>query len=212
MSFLNVTDRGWSEITKRENPWWRWGLTLNAVPGLEFSFRIRLSQQLSLKYFKRQRYKSRFLRLVWCPCPLQMTAAHRQPWCDSPRQPRTKECSLAVMYRMKCKRQHHKIINLLFYSPVPPWRNIKSFLQKRFFKSFWFQWWCMRYKLFFPKNILNHSSQFSKDYGKYMEKYSKIWTSKLRWDIYGFNKDDPDIYGFLYHWHTIIKSAQSCEW
>ena len=97
MSFLNVTDRGWSEIRKRENPWWRWGLTLNAVPGLEFSFRVRLSQQLSLKYFKRQRYKSRFLRLVWCPCPLQMTAAHRQPWCDSPRQPRTKECSLAGM-------------------------------------------------------------------------------------------------------------------
>ena len=118
MSFPNVTDRGWSEIRKRENPWWRWGLTLNAVPGLEFSFRVRLSQQLSLKYFKRQRYKSRFLRLVWCPCPLQMTAAHRQPWCDSPRQPRTKECNLAVMYRTKCQRQHHKIINLLFYSPV----------------------------------------------------------------------------------------------
>ena len=37
-----------------------------------------------------------------------------------------------------------------------------------------------------------------------MEKYNKIWTSELHWDIYGFNKDDPDIYGFLPIHYIII--------
>ena len=47
-------------------------------------------------------------------------------------------------------------------------------------------------------NILKHSSYFSKDSWEiYIEKYNKIWRSNLRWDIYGSNKDDPHIYGFL---------------
>ena len=60
---------------------------------------------------------------------------------------------------------HHLRLNSTCFTP---WLNIKSFLQMRFFKSFWFQWWCMRYQLFFPKNILNHSSQFSKDFLEYV--------------------------------------------
>ena len=44
----------------------------------------------------------------------------------------------------------------------------------------------------------------------YIEKFANIGRSELRWDISGLFLDDRDISGFLAHWHTIIKSAQSC--
>ena len=45
----------------------------------------------------------------------------------------------------------------------------------------------------------------------YIEKFTNIGKSELRWDISGLFLDDTDISGFLSHWNTIIKSAQSCE-
>ena len=55
--------------------------------------------------------------------------------------------------------------------------------------------------IFSIENYLNDTAEFSEDMREiYMEKFTKIRTSELRWDIYGLNKDDPDIYGFLCHW------------
>ena len=64
-----------------------------------------------------------------------------------------------------------------------------------------------------PQNNLNDTTQFREDLMEiYIEKFTTIGTSKLRWDISGLFLDDRDISGFLCHWHTIIKSAQSCGW
>ena len=68
--------------------------------------------------------------------------------------------------------------------------------------------------IFWPKNPMNDTSQFREDIGEiyYIKKFANIGRSKLHWDISGLFLDDRDISGFLSHWHTIIKSAQSCGW
>ena len=69
------------------------------------------------------------------------------------------------------------------------------------------------------KYILKHPAYLSKDIWEiYIEKVNKIWRSNLRWDIYGSNKDDPDIYGFspityiiahmTVHFLTLLSMAQ----
>ena len=58
-------------------------------------------------------------------------------------------------------------------------------------------------KVFFTTYFVSHRNPISvKINGKYIyiEKFNKVWRSDLCWDIYGSNKDDPDIYGFLSHW------------
>ena len=61
---------------------------------------------------------------------------------------------------------------------------------------------------FSPKNNLNDTAQFREDLREiYMEKFTKIGTSKLRWDISRLYNDVTDIYGYLCHWHTIVKSV-----
>ena len=64
---------------------------------------------------------------------------------------------------------------------------------------------------FSPINILNDTTQFSEDMREiYIEKFTNIGTSELCWDISRFLNDVTDINGYLCHWHTIVKSAQSC--
>ena len=58
-------------------------------------------------------------------------------------------------------------------------------------------------KVLFATYFVSHRNPISvKINGKYIyiEKFNKVWRSDLHWDIYGSNKDDPDIYGFLSHW------------
>ena len=82
----------------------------------------------------------------------------------------------------------------------------------RFVKSFWFQWKSMKCQRFSPQNNFKWYQPDQCPYpgNIYIEKFTTIGTSELRWDISGLFLDDTDIYGFLCHWHTIIKSAQSC--
>ena len=98
------------------------------------------------------------------------------------------------------------------YVPTSPWRNINWFWQLRFFKEFWLQWMSMKYQFFVPKTpctIPPSSEKISRKY-IYIEKFTNIGRSELRWDISGLFLDDRDISGFLSHWYIIIKSAQSC--
>ena len=47
-------------------------------------------------------------------------------------------------------------------------------------------------------NILNDTTQFSEDMREiYIEKFTNIGTSKLRWDISSFFNDVTDVNGFL---------------
>ena len=47
-------------------------------------------------------------------------------------------------------------------------------------------------------NILNNTTQFSEDMREiYIEKFTNIGTSKLRWDISKFFNDVTDVNGFL---------------
>ena len=56
-------------------------------------------------------------------------------------------------------------------------------------KSFFYHLFCV-----------TQETYLSKDFWEiYIEKFNKVWRSDLRWDIYGSNNDDPDIYGFLSH-------------
>ena len=76
-----------------------------------------------------------------------------------------------------------------------PWRNIKNFRQLLFFKSFWHRK-CIAVngELIF----LNDTTQFSEDMREiYIEKFTNIGISKLRWDISRFFNDVTYVNGFL---------------
>ena len=69
----------------------------------------------------------------------------------------------------------------------------------------------MKCQSFSPKNNLNDTTQFSEDMREiFIEKFTNIGTSEPRWDISRFFNDVTDVNGYLSHWHTIVKSAQSC--
>ena len=59
-------------------------------------------------------------------------------------------------------------------------------------------WGSMRKSFFYHLFCMTHKIYFSKDFWEiYIKKFNnKIWRYG---DIYGSNKDDPDIYGFLSH-------------
>ena len=65
---------------------------------------------------------------------------------------------------------------------------------------------------FFPwkKFKRYHPVQWRYEGNIYIEKFTNIGTSELSWDISRFFNDVTDVNGYLSHWHTIVKSAQSC--
>ena len=136
---------------------------------------------------------------------LKITCAVRHYWCHwlvrkhfTDRYPlKFHEFQLNIFWRSQfasfCK---------LHYTPC---RNIKRFWQMRQYQEILtLEMHCGQWENIFFKAFLLVQQRFLGNI--YIEKYNKILTSELRWDIYGFNKDDPDIYGFL------IIPYIPCQW
>ena len=70
-------------------------------------------------------------------------------------------------------------------------QTIRTFAIYQKFLTLEILWWAIRK---FTFSIIQPISV--KINGKYIEKFNKVWRSNLCWDIYGSNKEDPDIYGF----------------